>query len=1229
MIWNTLLDPAFSGHLCLTLMHSLWQVTLLALLVWCIDGFGKNASVERRYTLHVAALLVAIIALPVTYQLLDSNATEALVSNRSQATSPTVKPATRTLNVPPVYPEQVRFKQAPRQSESHQPAIDKAVATKTPTIDTEPVSASFELPWISLAPWIAVCYALGVGVMLVRLILASLRANRLGHHAQRIEDSPLVTTLNALAQQWSMKIVPALARAEEIVIPKVIGVLRPTILLPTSALSGLSPAELELILAHELAHVRRYDMWIYLLQRFAESVLFFNPLLWYLSRRISVLREFCCDEMACQSASSPASTFESRVEYATALLRIAELAQRHSPTKPDLTSLAASGKSPSEIRRRIARLFGEPLREPLPVSHTGLLALIALACALPLASLVSASPAETPAKAVQKTETPTPDKKTNPAKAKTSEVRTFRLNVVDPDGTPVPHALIEARTDPAVKSDQIERGSYVRKSTYGPFVKTDEQGVLQIQLPERLKRFNLSIEQPGFGPYWASWSLVPHRDPILAEFTAQLDKAWTVGATIVDQNGKPIADATVKPSLEFKKRPGHNSQLGVGTRITTDAKGQWSYPHIPDSQAEIHFEVTHPDYSPWRGRLSRTEYSVKKNASPSGQIVLNQGLTIVGVVTDEQGNPIPDALVRTKFMNALRKTTTDENGVYILSGCEPKMARVVVSAKGRAMELKDVRVAADLEPVDFILKPGGKIRIRVIDEQGKGVPKSRIFFQRWRGQNEFFEFDHVNQYADENGVWEWNEAPLDEFVADICRTGGMQLTDQKLIAREKEYLFSPPQTLVISGKVIDAKTKKPIKQFHVTHGRPLEKTQTRVFWNTTEGFESRDGKYELRINRDDPFNQVRIEADGYRVAVSREIKPYEGNVTFDFALEPAQEITARIQTPAGKPASDAEISIGIAGTQIAILNGKVRDLSTYATRVHADAEGQFEIPSREEPFQLVITHPEGFAYLASENGKIPDSIQLTAWARLEGTFRVDQKIAPQATLSIMGNGINVHSDEEPSIYTQNIVQTDQNGRFVFERVFPGSGFIGREMSFVVNQGAPEVTSSVYYPLQFEAGKTIKLDLGRTGRAVIGKLVPPDSFQGKVIWQFASLRAHRYLKPPAILSVMQQLPNDPVKYQAWLDIWKDSPNYKQDQAEIEEFQRATKKLLAGTPYLQATLNREGTFRIDDAPPGTYSLSVHFYGSDNNPGPLIDYIFTVPPVEQEEEAKSVDLGTLTLK
>ena len=81
-------------------------------------------------------------------------------------------------------------------------------------------------------------------------------------------------------------------------IPIVAGWLTPVILLPVSILAELSPQQLEAILAHELAHIRRHDYLVNLLQTVAETLLFYHPAVWWVSRRIRIEREHCCDDAA-------------------------------------------------------------------------------------------------------------------------------------------------------------------------------------------------------------------------------------------------------------------------------------------------------------------------------------------------------------------------------------------------------------------------------------------------------------------------------------------------------------------------------------------------------------------------------------------------------------------------------------------------------------------------------------------------------------------------------------------------------------------------------------------------------------------------------------------------------------------------------------------------------------------------------------------------------------------
>src|SRR5262249_8208456 len=154
-----------------------------------------------------------------------------------------------------------------------------------------------------------------------------------------------------------------------------------------------------------------------------------------------------------------------------------------------------------------------------------------------------------------------------------------------------------------------------------------------------------------------------------------------------------------------------------------------------------------------------------------------------------------------------------------------------------------VRVEPDMAPVDFTLKPGGKIRIRVVDKQGNPIPKTRIFFQQWRGRIGYFEFDHVNDRTDDKGIWEWNEAPLDSIAVDICPPNGMQLTDQSIIARDEEFVFRPPTPLVVTGTVVDAKTKQPINSFRVIPG--IRGADSHIDWVRQDSYNAKDGKYRI------------------------------------------------------------------------------------------------------------------------------------------------------------------------------------------------------------------------------------------------------------------------------------------------------------------------------------------------------------------------------------------------
>ena len=102
-------------------------------------------------------------------------------------------------------------------------------------------------------------------------------------------------------------------------VPMVVGWLRPVLLMPASVLTGLRPSEVEALLVHELAHIRRLDDLVNLLQAVAETLLFYHPVVWWLSAKLRREREFCCDDLATAVTGDG-------VAYSRALVAAAELA---------------------------------------------------------------------------------------------------------------------------------------------------------------------------------------------------------------------------------------------------------------------------------------------------------------------------------------------------------------------------------------------------------------------------------------------------------------------------------------------------------------------------------------------------------------------------------------------------------------------------------------------------------------------------------------------------------------------------------------------------------------------------------------------------------------------------------------------------------------------------------------------------------------------------------------
>jgi len=213
-----------------------------------------------------------------------------------------------------------------------------------------------------LAPWIVVVWSCGVALLTARIILDWYAVQRLVRAASRPADESWNRLLEGLARRLGIGRGVQLLESLQVQVPIVVGWLQPVVLVPTSVLMGLDPRQLELILIHELAHIRRYDYLVNLAQIVVETLLFYHPVVRWISQRVRQERENCCDDLVLDLSRN-------KMGYARALLELEGLRS--------FGETAAVASTGGHLRGRIHRIVGAPVPQRGAVDWMATLALAA------------------------------------------------------------------------------------------------------------------------------------------------------------------------------------------------------------------------------------------------------------------------------------------------------------------------------------------------------------------------------------------------------------------------------------------------------------------------------------------------------------------------------------------------------------------------------------------------------------------------------------------------------------------------------------------------------------------------------------------------------------------------------------------------------------------------------------------------------------------------------------
>jgi beta-lactamase regulating signal transducer with metallopeptidase domain/sporulation protein YlmC with PRC-barrel domain len=287
-----------------SLVHFVWQGAAIAALAAALMHVFKSPS--TRYLVGVAALALMLMSFAVTFGVLRGSAGNGAQSSPSGYEAPV---AANTW-VPDYAP--------------------------SPSIAAAPAVDGDDFVWVARA-WLVGVFALALRIVFGLLVLEHLRRRGLTEL-----PAALVARFRELQRRIGIDRLVRYCECQAVRVPAVIGLFRPIVLIPVRALTGLSPEQLEAVVAHELGHVKRFDVAVNFVQAIAETLFFFHPAMWWLNKRIRADREDCCDDVA-------VSVTGGKVGYARALAEMASW--RAAPH----FAMAATG---GPIAARVARLLG-------------------------------------------------------------------------------------------------------------------------------------------------------------------------------------------------------------------------------------------------------------------------------------------------------------------------------------------------------------------------------------------------------------------------------------------------------------------------------------------------------------------------------------------------------------------------------------------------------------------------------------------------------------------------------------------------------------------------------------------------------------------------------------------------------------------------------------------------------------------------------------------------------
>jgi beta-lactamase regulating signal transducer with metallopeptidase domain/uncharacterized GH25 family protein len=879
----------------------------------------------------------------------------------------------------------------------------------------------------------------------------------------RPADENLQALLDDCQREFGLSRRIELLETDAVQSPALFGCWRLRLLLPRGIGGQFAGPELRYIFLHELAHVKRGDLWLNWLVTALQILHWFNPLLWLGFARLRADRELACDELALLRAGDKAGT-----AYGETVVKLLENLDRPAAI-PGLVGILEDNQ---QMRRRIRMIAS--FRRPGRWSMLTVFLIVALAAAA-LTDAQSNKP-------VDRTIVFSVDKVSTNSAAQSD--LTGRVLAKGGASLPVPATVFIATAAPKTGTSIFCPSCYADCNKHA---QTDAEGGFKIEALNSQLTFQILVVAKGYQPKYLSKVDPAKGLPVKIELepieSADAAPDHSLRGRVVNPQGVPIEGAVVEmQGIETKDGGGSWGMLeGIDPLAVTDKEGEFLI------TSKKTFEMMDVKVSA-RTFADKNFNKLASGATPH-DLVMTEGSALTGRVL-LAGKPLPGVSVGVSAVDRAAgnylghfEVGTDAQGKFAFLNLPPNGDFLIYTLMGSmknsgAVPSRPVQTGKDGETTDvgdLVAGPANRLEGRVVLADAQPLPAdTRLLISRdgpW---------DSMQVTLDQNGGFDATGFP-DEMIALSVRVKGYhvsarnlsvdQLNPFQLIGRvdrditnlvfilekgpdpvpdyahmDPDYNDSRQRPLrgaegapdhsrewTVSGSALDSGTKQPVQNFRVTPGQIDNFNQTA--WSTLRAVDGSNGVYLAYVSRRVAQPLLMAEADGYLPAMVTVLPGDATNV--DFVLKRGSGPAGTVVEPDGRPAAGATLVLLGTGNNRAGLN-KDGELTAYGNKSvsrTADTNGNFAFKPVLGIKSVAASSSNGFAIVSLEALATNSTIILEPYGKITGTLQRPSGPGTNEILDVMFaeagkpvfGGISLSSH----------ATTDEQGRFAFDQVPAG------------------------------------------------------------------------------------------------------------------------------------------------------------------------------------------------